>query len=83
MLESISAAYLFPKDCELRVLTIVYHSGPSCNILLWFEELLKIVNVRLPKRIRLNIVILTTLLTKPTLLEQSNLKHRFKEKLVD
>ncbi len=68
----------FPKDCELKVLTM--KGGNDLELLLWLEELLNIIDVFLPKLLLLN-VIFEEYYDEAG--RRGNLKYRFNQKSVD
>ncbi len=76
-----------PECCELRVLTIVYKD--LCkdwyhDLLLWLEELLNIIDIRLPKLASLNIIFVKAYHNSSTEVQRrGNLKMRFGQKSVD
>ncbi len=73
---------LFPVDCELRAMTIVY-SGPFHYIMLCLEELLRIKNMCLPKLEWLNVVMLSREHVPSETEWLENLKRQFGQKLID
>ncbi len=73
----------FPKDCELRVLTM--KGGNGSELLLWLEELLNIIDVCLPKLLLLNVIF--DRYNDGSLSEiagfRGNLEHHFRQKSID
>ncbi len=79
---SILDSGLFPADCELRALTIVF-SGPFHNISVCLEKLLRNKNTCLPKLERLNLAMLSQEDIASEMGWIDEMKRQFRQKSVD